>query len=269
MSNDASKTHCFRDWFNDAIKLFESQSEAERVEALTAALAFWRGHPLIAEGIECLDSVTDEDKYKLRHDLNSAHYRSTERLMQEAELAGLNPAPLREEFRVCQELFNPIRGTGQFSSPFGIEWFHHPNRNNDLWPDCLGPWRYALPPAMQEAIRQGEEVLTQLVVRWDVSQVSIGERVKNQIAAECRTVALPGKTKGKKINAKMLGLLSKDQDYYSWTAEQWAAKLDCTAGTVKGTPAWKQIIAFRASMAAEMVANTGAYSGGKRRKQPR
>jgi hypothetical protein len=51
------------------------------------------------------------------------------------------------------------------SSPYGVAWFHHPDRSYDTWPDCLGPWRYDLPPAMQEVIRQGEEVFTRLMIR--------------------------------------------------------------------------------------------------------
>lgn len=89
--------------------------------------------------------------------------------MMEAEHTGLKVAPLAEESRVCEELFNPIRGEVSVSSPVPVEWFHHPGCTSDLWPVCLGEWLYALPPAMQEAIRQGEEVFTQLMVHLSIT----------------------------------------------------------------------------------------------------
>ncbi|MBA4068010.1 MAG: hypothetical protein C0501_30760 [Isosphaera sp.] len=137
--------------------------------AVEEAVALWVGYPLIGEGIECADDATPEEKYATRCALNRAHYRAAERLMLEAELAGLDPAPLSEARRVCQELFDPVRRHNPPSGSWGVSWFHHPRRVDDTWPACLGEWRYALPAAMQEAIRRGEEVFTRLATRLDVA----------------------------------------------------------------------------------------------------
>jgi hypothetical protein len=72
--------------------------------------------------------------------------------------------------------------------------------------------------------------------------------------------------KGKDINARMLDLLSKDKSCYDWSAEAFADRLKCSAGTVKGTNAWKQVIAYRATLVAEQTHRTSATSG-RRRKQ--
>jgi len=158
-----------RDWFGDAIKLFDAPPEDDRTQAVTAAASIWIGYALFCEAIECLTLTTADARHKLRSDLDYAHYKATECLMMEAERAGLNAAPLAEAKRVCQELFKPVRGQVPATNPYGVEWFHHPKCTFDTWPDCLGEWRYALPPAMQEAIRQGEEVFTRLMVRLSIT----------------------------------------------------------------------------------------------------
>lgn len=137
------------DWFSDALKLFASSSDADRDKAITEATSIWIGYPLIWEVIECNPSRSDEEKYKLRSDLDYAHCRATERLMMEAERVGIDPGPLLEEHRVCLEIFKTIRGKHTPSKCYGVQRFHHPNRVSDNWPDCLGERRYSLPPAMQ------------------------------------------------------------------------------------------------------------------------
>jgi hypothetical protein len=158
-----------RDWFRDTIKLFESVTEANRDDATIAATGIWLGYPLLGEAIECHLEWTDEEKYILRNDLNRVHHLATHHLMAEAERAALDPAPLSEERRVCQELLGPIRKQRATASSLGVVWFHHPSCRGDTWPDCLGEWRYALPPEMQEAIRLGEEVFTRLTTRLSVA----------------------------------------------------------------------------------------------------
>jgi hypothetical protein len=164
-----SKRPAEHDWFGDAIKLFGSPSEDHRAQAVTEAAGIWIGYALYGEAIECDDRRTADEKHKLRGDLDYAHYKATEFLMMEAEHAGLNAAPLAEERRVCQELFRPIRGQSPASKAGTMDWFHHPKCISDHWPDCLGEWRYTLPPAMQAAIRQGEEVFTRLMVRLSMT----------------------------------------------------------------------------------------------------
>ena len=165
-----------RDWFGDAIKLFDrydcgasAPPEDDRTQAVAEATGIWIGYALFGEAIECISDATADERRKLRSDLDCAHYKATELLMMEAERAGLNGATLSEERRVCQELFKPIRGQGPLTSPYPVLWFHHPKPTSDHWPDCLGEWRYALPPAMQDAIRQGEEVFTRLMVRLSIT----------------------------------------------------------------------------------------------------
>jgi hypothetical protein len=158
-----------RDWFGDAIKHFDAPPEDDRTQAVAEAAGIWIGYALFGEAIECLTDATDDEKYKLWNDLNYAHHKATEFLMKEAERAGLNAAPLAEAKRICQELFKQVRGQGPASNPYSVKWFHHPKCTSDTWPDCLGEWRYALPPAMQEAIRQGEEVFTRLMVRLSIT----------------------------------------------------------------------------------------------------
>lgn len=65
----------------------------------------------------------------------------------------------------------------------------------------------------------------------------------------------------------MLDLLSGDPACYDRTAERWARKLSCSAGTVKGEWAWERVVACRAAGAAERVAATGASNAGKRKRR--
>jgi hypothetical protein len=166
-----------RDWFGDAIKLFDAAMENGRTtEAVVAAAGIWTGYPLFGEAIERLPDTTADEKYKLRGDLDFAHHKATTLLMVEAEREGLNSAALWEASRVCQELFGPIRGQGPAPSPYGVVWFQHPECRRDIWPDCLGEWRYTLPPAMQEAIRQGEEVFHRLMARFSIAPAGVTAR---------------------------------------------------------------------------------------------
>lgn len=144
------------------------------IPALVDALALWIGYPLLCEGIECLSSVADSERRSLRSTLEYEHSQASEVLMREAQHAGLNPAPLAEESRICQELFRAIRdgGSRREGSFPPVLWFHHPGCVHESWPACLGPWRYALPPAIQEAIRSGEEVLTQLRMLLDTQALT-------------------------------------------------------------------------------------------------
>jgi hypothetical protein len=73
--------------------------------------------------------------------------------------------------------------------------------------------------------------------------------------------------KGKNINAQMLDMLSKDMRHYDWSAGQWAGYLQCSKASVIETKAWAQIISFRAHVAAERTAKTGAFDGGRRKKR--
>ena len=151
--------------FADAMNLFASTDEADRPEALAAAAGLWLGYPLAGEVIEArFDHDGDSDaRWTDRQNLEHAHFHAVEFLRKEAERVGLNSAPLSESRRVCQELFRPIRGASS-GGGFGVEWFHHPACTSYLWPECLGEWRYGLPPAMQEAIRSGEEIFMRLTV---------------------------------------------------------------------------------------------------------
>jgi|GEM_PF-6093893 len=166
---DDAKRPAERDWFGDAIELFKSPSEDDRMQAAAEAVGIWKGYALFCESIECLDDTTAGEKRKLRNDLDHAHYEATWFLRMEAELAGLNCAALAVARRVCQEIFKPIRGDGPVLSPYPVEWFHHPKCICDTWPYCLGEWRYSLPPAMQDAIGQGELAFEQLVVRLSIT----------------------------------------------------------------------------------------------------
>lgn len=173
-----------RDWLENTIELIESSSAGERDEGLVAAVGIWVGYPLIAMAIECHPSATQDEKGTSRNYLDAAHHQATHRLMLEAELAGLNPAPLAEERRVCQELFQPVRGQGSQAtpaSPYGVDWFNHPRCINDTWPDCLGGWRYALPPAMQEAILEGEEIFGRLMTRLSLRADALGAGRSDQL----------------------------------------------------------------------------------------
>ena len=49
-----------------------------------------------------------------------------------------------------------------------------------------------------------------------------------------------GKAKGKNIEARMLKLMADDLDSHDWDSEQWAQRLNCKSGTVRGTKTWKQ-----------------------------
>jgi hypothetical protein len=154
-----------RDWFGDTVKLFDSLPGGDAEQALAEAAGIWLGYAMFAEAIECLPDATSEEKRKLRGDLDCAHYKASHVLMLEAERTGLNAAPLAEARRVCQELFRPIRSDTPHGRAVAVEWFHHPDSTSDHWPDCLGPRRYLLPPAVQEIIRAGEEVFVRLVAR--------------------------------------------------------------------------------------------------------
>jgi hypothetical protein len=90
-------------------ELSDSPSQAERAETVAQAVGIWVGYPMLGEAIECHPYAADEEKYGLRRDLDYAHFRATRLLMLEAERAGLNPAPLSEERRICQELFKRVQ----------------------------------------------------------------------------------------------------------------------------------------------------------------
>jgi hypothetical protein len=195
-----------RDWFGDEIKLFDAAMENGRtMEAVAAAAGIWTGYPLFGEAIECLRDATADEKYKLRYDLDFAHHKATTFLMMEAEREGLNGAALWEASRVCQELFKPIRGQGPASSPYGVEWFHHPSRTFDTWPDCLGEWRYTLPPAMQEAIRRGEEVFYRLMARFSIAPAGVTARTP--------TPSPKRSTEPGEARAKLIAALTKHHRY--------------------------------------------------------
>jgi hypothetical protein len=49
-------------------------------------------------------------------------------------------------------------------------------------------------------------------------------------------------TKGKNIDGKIRRKLNDDERAYGWSAAEWATFCKCSAGTVKGTPVWKNVI---------------------------
>jgi hypothetical protein len=162
MSNIADDFTC--EWFIDT-----AASEVDRHDSTIKAVGIWMGYPLLAETIECRPGTTDDEKCAMRNALDGAHYRATHILMFEAEREGLNPAALIESHRVCLLLFNRIRGQSPASATCGVNWFHHPNSAFSTWPDGLGDWRYDLPSAVQETIRQGEEVFARLMIRLSIT----------------------------------------------------------------------------------------------------
>jgi hypothetical protein len=196
MSDQVSPKPAFREceWFRESTKRFDdgiihfnALSEGERMEAVIEAAKMWSSYPILCEAIECLPdaTATADEKRKLRDDLNYAHHKATVYLMMEAVRAGLNAGPLVEAKRVCQEIFHQVHGQGLASSnPYGVERFYHPCCLFDTWPDCLGAWRYSLPPAMQEAIRQGQEVFTQLLVLLSVTQASAKPLISELLGLE-------------------------------------------------------------------------------------
>jgi hypothetical protein len=48
-------------------------------------------------------------------------------------------------------------------------------------------------------------------------------------------------TKGKRIQERMLAKIQEDGQAVYWSSNQWAESLQCSAGTVKGTQAWKKV----------------------------
>ncbi|MFO0881144.1 MAG: hypothetical protein U0840_27795 [Gemmataceae bacterium] len=154
------------------IASFDSPLESDRSPNLEKAAGIWMGYPLLSEGIECNPRTSVEEKIERRGILRHAHYRATIHMMMEAERAGLNGSPLLEAHRVCLELFDPIRlrdDKVSSNSPYGVEWFQAPSRVSDIWPACLGEWRYSLPTAVQEAIRLGEEAFNRLMLFYSVN----------------------------------------------------------------------------------------------------
>jgi hypothetical protein len=205
------------DLFDNVIREFESPTEADRGGLAAKAAGIWIGYPLLGEAIECVRSATDEEKYSLRYELNCVHYAATRFLAVEAERVGLNPAPLVEGHRVCLQLFNGVRmQSPPRSNSYGVAWFHHPDCIYDTWPDCLGPWRYDLPPAMQEMIRQGEEVFTQLITRPSVSRTDASnawETLNQKPAAKGPSESVETEGEGKPTDAspELPDLVTLDQ----------------------------------------------------------
>ena len=68
-------------------------------------------------------------------------------------------------------------------------------------------------------------------------------------------------TKGKNIDAKMRRELNEDQRAYDWSAAQWADVLNCSAGTVKGTAVWKEIMKIRLIRRAELEVRQARKQG--------
>jgi hypothetical protein len=195
MADDSSPDSGFRSWFAEVKQHFDSPERAG-VDLAAEAGALWVGYPRIAEAIECSERVSAAGKWSLRQALNGVHYRAVEWLMLAAERNGIDPVPLSESRRVCQEVFAHLhsgnhRDDVPRAGPYGVYWFHHSQPNNDHWPDCLGPWRYALPPAMQEAIRLGEEVFTRLRVKLDLVDFELGNIHPLMAPAADRKVAKP------------------------------------------------------------------------------
>jgi hypothetical protein len=124
---------------------------------------------------------------------------------------------------------------------------------------CAGSvkWGEALPASRRQVLSTITDELHAHQLRAIVAEESAQDVTPN--------TANTGKVKGKKINARILALLSADINCHDWTAIQFANRLDCGDGTVKGTPAWKQIMKYRAVQAADRISRTGALNGGKRK----
>jgi len=146
-------------------------------EAIPAAFGLWIGYPLWASVIESSPKWNDDERHSRRMRLDSAHRAATDVLMIEAEREGLNSAALLEAHRACILLFARLRGQTPSANSYGLDWFIHPTAPEDLWPGCLGEWRYSLPVSMQEMIRAGEEVIARLATRFDLNHETIPQIV--------------------------------------------------------------------------------------------
>jgi hypothetical protein len=67
--------------------------------------------------------------------------------------------------------------------------------------------------------------------------------------------------------AKMLKMLSDDQERYWWSATQWEPHLRVKAGTIKGYKAWSQVMTFRSIKKAERISRDHGLDGGRRRRK--
>lgn len=74
--------------------------------------------------------------------------------------------------------------------------------------------------------------------------------------------------KGKNIKARMLMMLSKDEEAYLWSKEKWAIALSCSTGSIP-KETWGTIMTYRAHFAAESVINQNREeSAPKGRRKP-
>ncbi len=143
-------------------------------EQLLAAFGYWQCYPLVDCRIRDVEGATRTAVYEAQMNLNRVHSKAVDRLMREAERAGLDSSPLHEAGRVCRELF---------STPA----LYEPHRRGGLyetWPDCLGPARYQLPPEMQEAIRTGEATFRRLAAVLEISPEGAAQGVEAKTLSE-------------------------------------------------------------------------------------
>jgi hypothetical protein len=75
--------------------------------------------------------------------------------------------------------------------------------------------------------------------------------------------ATSSKVRGKNIDARMLKVLTENFESHGWSARQWADHLDCSDGTIKDTPTWKERLkAVRATRAADAACKMDRSSTG-------
>ena len=63
------------------------------------------------------------------------------------------------------------------------------------------------------------------------------------------------------VNDRMVAVLHKVPESYSWSLRQWARELDCAAPTVATTPAWSTVMKVREMSKQERIARTTGLEG--------
>ena len=180
---------------NEAVRRFETETESAELRAL--AVSYWLGYPMHYRSIVYLSRASghEADRQAISA-LDAAHANAMLALVRFGEARGIDCAAIVDAGRICRELL-------QWRRPVDLQRYYvDAPPMGSVWPDNLGPHRYELPQAMQQAVVAGEAALMRLAARVDIEEA----RVK--LAAITPKVAT-GKTKA----ALILAALCKHHGY--------------------------------------------------------
>ena len=154
----------------------------------------------------------------------------------------------------------------QFDSTLPAELFQELRDERPILGNLWVRWlRYAVP--MQHIFRYRHYAQVAATVLASLQKYFV--RVDQTTDQGFERIAIPGKVKGKNIDARMLKVMFDNPESHGWSARQWADHLGCSDGTIKDTPTWKERLkaarSMRAADAACKMERSGTRPAGRRK----